>query len=177
MRHMSSCNMVLLSLHCFVINACIHNLIFQYVPILQKHEELHECPVSSLTIAQEGSCEPHLRSPPEFPRDCKCCSISVYSVWVPTRRIQTYCTKFIDDLTSNELLKLSCECASVRDEVNSIRIHDCNMALTVNFACADQSCVGMCFFLPCEVTPYPYSVVPCTHRPPWSKMRLPEAVV
>ena len=57
---------------------------------------------------------------------------------------QTYCTKFIDNLLSNELLNLSCKCAVVRDDVASIRVYSCNMALTVNFARAGQSFVDVC---------------------------------
>ena len=46
---------------------------------------------------------------------------------------------------SNELLNLSCNCAVVRDDAASIRIHNCNLGLTVNLACTDQSFVDICF--------------------------------
>ena len=45
----------------------------------------------------------------------------------------------------NELLNWSCKCAAARDDVASIRIHNCNTALTVNFACAGQSFVNIDF--------------------------------
>ena len=44
----------------------------------------------------------------------------------------------------NELLKLFRKCAVVRDDVASIRVYNCNVALTVNFARADQSFVDVC---------------------------------
>ena len=49
--------------------------------------------------------------------------------------IQTYCTRFIDNLLLNELLSLSCKYAVASDDVASI----------VNFARADQSFVDVCF--------------------------------
>ena len=49
--------------------------------------------------------------------------------------IQTYCTKFFYSLLLNELLNLSRKFAVVRD---------CNEALIVNFARADQSFVDVC---------------------------------
>ena len=55
-------------------------------------------------------------------------------------KIQTYCTGLTDNLSLNELLNLSRKCAVVRDHVASIRIHNCNMALTVNFACPVDIC-------------------------------------
>ena len=48
-------------------------------------------------------------------------------------QVQTYCTGFIHNLMLNELLNLSHKCAVVRGDVASIRINNCNMALTVNF--------------------------------------------
>ena len=59
-------------------------------------------------------------------------------------KIQTYCTRFTDDLMLNELLNLSCKCVAGEDDVASLRIHNCNMALTVNVTCADQSFVDIC---------------------------------
>ena len=56
-----------------------------------------------------------------------------------TLKIQTYCTRYIDDLILNELLNLSCKCDAVRDDVASIRIQSCNVALTSNVACTDRS--------------------------------------
>ena len=35
--------------------------------------------------------------------------------------------------------------AVARDDVASIRIHNCNMALTVNFSCENQSFANICF--------------------------------
>ena len=55
--------------------------------------------------------------------------------------IQTYRTWFIDSLLLNELLHLSCKCVVVWDDAASIRVYNCNMALTLNFARADQSFV------------------------------------
>ena len=43
--------------------------------------------------------------------------------------IQTYDTRFIDDLILNELLDLSRKRAVVRDDVASIRVYSCNMIL------------------------------------------------
>ena len=54
-------------------------------------------------------------------------------------------TKSIDNLILNELLNLSCKCAAVRDDVASIRIDKCTMALTHNFACAGDSFVDIGF--------------------------------
>ena len=68
-------------------------------------------------------------------------------------KIQTYRTKFFDKILSNELLNLSRKFAVVRDDVASIQIYNCNVALTVNFSRADQSFVDV--FLPWKVTPYP----------------------
>ena len=59
-------------------------------------------------------------------------------------QIQTYCTKFLDNLLLNELLNPSCKCAVVGDDVASVRVYNCNMALAVNFARADQSFVNVC---------------------------------
>ena len=63
---------------------------------------------------------------------------------VPILQIQTYRTKFIDNLLLNELLNLSCKCADVSDDAASIRVYNCNMALPVNFARPDQSFVDVC---------------------------------
>ena len=43
-----------------------------------------------------------------------------------TLTIQTYCTRFIDNLTLNEWLDLSRMCAVVMDDVPSIRVYNCN---------------------------------------------------
>ena len=59
-------------------------------------------------------------------------------------KTQTCFTRFIDDLILKELLNLPRKCAVERDDVASIRIYNCNMALTLNFACADQSYVVIC---------------------------------
>ena len=82
--------------------------------------------------------------------------------------IQTYCTTFMDDLLLNEWFNLSCECAVVRDDVASIRIYNCIMALTVNCPCADQSVLDS---IPIISRPLH------THRPPWWRMNSPEAVL
>ena len=76
------------------------------------------------------------------------------------------------ELPGKGLLNLSRQCAVVRDDVVSIRINNCNMAQTVNFACADQSFVYI-YLLALEsdsIPPYPYAVVPCTRKPPHSEM-------
>ena len=59
-------------------------------------------------------------------------------------KIQTYRTRFFDNLPLNELLNLSRQGAVVRDDVASIRFYNCNMAHTVNFARADQSFMDVC---------------------------------
>ena len=59
-------------------------------------------------------------------------------------QIRTYCTRFIDNLLLNELLNLSCQCAVVKDDVASIRVYNCNIALTVNSARAYQSFADVC---------------------------------
>ena len=59
-------------------------------------------------------------------------------------KIQTYYTRFIDNLILNELLNLSRNRAVVWDDVAYIRIYNCNKALTVNFSRADQSFVDVC---------------------------------
>ena len=51
------------------------------------------------------------------------------------------------------------------------------MTLTVNFARADHSFVNVSLPYLVKVTPYPYSVVPCTRKPPRSEMSSPEAVL
>ena len=61
-----------------------------------------------------------------------------------TLKIQTYCTGLVDILILNELLNLSRKCAVERDDVASIRSYNCNMTLTVNFACADQTFADIC---------------------------------
>ena len=58
-------------------------------------------------------------------------------------KIQTYC-KLIDNLLLTVLLKISRKCVVARDDVASIRVYNCNMALSVNFARADQSFVDVC---------------------------------
>ena len=61
--------------------------------------------------------------------------------------IQTYCTGFTDHHIVDELLNLSRKCAVVRDDVASIGIYICEMAITVSFACADEFCghLSSCF--------------------------------
>ena len=58
-------------------------------------------------------------------------------------QIQTYRTRFCKNLVLNELLTLSRQGAVVRDSAASIRTYNCNMALAVNFARADQSFVDV----------------------------------
>ena len=59
-------------------------------------------------------------------------------------QIQTYRTSFFDNLLLNKLLNLSRKRAVVRDNVASIRVYNCNAALTVNFARAGQSFMDVC---------------------------------
>ena len=86
-------------------------------------------------------------------------------------KMQTYCTKFIDNPLFNELLNFSCKCTVVMDDVASIRVYSCNMAFTVNFARADQIFVDVC--LPSLES---HSVA-CTRKPPRSEMSSPVAVL
>ena len=62
-------------------------------------------------------------------------------------------TKFLDNLLLNELLDLFGKCAAVKD-VASVRVYNCNVALTVKFARADQSYVDICLLtLECHSIP------------------------
>ena len=75
----------------------------------------------------------------------------------------------IDDLILNDLLNLSCKCAVERDDVASIRVYSCNMALAVKVACADQSFADICF--PASESHSIPTFSP--HKPPWSRMSSP----
>ena len=55
-----------------------------------------------------------------------------------------YCTRFLDNLLFNELLNLSRKHAVVTDDVASVRVYNCNVTHTVNFARADRSFVDVC---------------------------------
>ena len=99
-----------------------------------------------------------------------CCWIFGVPDVCAIHQIHTYRTKFFDNLLLNELLNPSCKCAVVRNDVVSVRVYNCNMALTVNFARADQSFVDVC--LPTLAGPSLYA-----QKPPRWEMSSPEAVL
>ena len=68
----------------------------------------------------------------------------VYPKYVPFSRYKRIAPGSLNNLLLNELLNLSRKCAVVRDDVASIRVYNCNVALNVNFARADQSFVDVC---------------------------------
>ena len=60
-----------------------------------------------------------------------------------------------------------------KDDVASIRVCNCNMALTVNFACADQSFEDVCLL---TLESHSIPVAPLSRKPPRSEMSSPKGV-
>ena len=144
-----------------------------HIPFIQKNKLPDESAASPPAIAQEGSIEllPSDSLPlrmPKAPPDCcpACIEHSLdFSVFDVGAILKMHTAAPSPPMVSFFTEWLNRECAVAKDNVASIRIHDCNMALVVNCACADQSFVDFCF--PARMNSHQKQFCGYNHSPPF----------